>query len=95
METAQELPIFIRKGSIIPLSDGLLIYGDGEIVYKGVRITSENGRVRFSKPFLVEKVIFLSTTGKVTADNEELSVTIKRKVMTVEVKREVSEIKVT
>ncbi|MFP3202613.1 MAG: alpha-glucosidase MalA [Sulfolobus sp.] len=93
VDSKHELPIYIRKGSIIPLSDGLLVYGDGEILYNGVRIKSEGGIITFSKPFYLNNLLIFSAVGKVVVDGVELVPKINGKIMTIKVEKEVREVR--
>jgi alpha-glucosidase len=94
MDSRHELPIYIRRGSIIPLSDGLLVYGDGRVVYNGVVIQSESGKITFSKSFYLGSLLLYSLPRKIFVDGKEIDYKIKGKITTVDIGSEVKEVKV-
>lgn len=94
VDSKHELPIYVRRGSIIPLSDGLLVYGDGRVVYNGVVIQSEGGIITFSKPLYIESLSLYSLQGKVLVNDEEANYKINGKIVMVDIRSEVREVKV-
>ncbi|QGR19827.1 alpha-glucosidase MalA [Stygiolobus azoricus] len=94
VDSKHELPIYVRRGSIIPLSDGLLVYGDGRVVYNGVVIQSEGGIITFSKPLYLESLSLYSLQGKVLVNGKEANYKINGKIVMVDIRSEVREVKV-
>ncbi|MFP3234495.1 MAG: alpha-glucosidase MalA, partial [Sulfolobaceae archaeon] len=94
VDSRHELPIYIRRGSIIPLSDGLLVYGDGRVVYNGVVIQSESGKITFSKSFYLGSLLLYSLPRKIFVDGKEIDYKINGKITTVNIGSEVKEVKV-
>ena len=94
VDSRHELPIYIRRGSIIPLSDGLLVYGDGRVVYNGVVIQSESGKITFSKSFYLGSLLLYSLPRKIFVDGKEIDYKINGKITTVDIGSEVKEVKV-
>jgi alpha-glucosidase len=94
VDSRHELPIYIRRGSIIPLSDGLLVYGDGRVVYNGVVIQSESGKITFSKSFYLGSLLLYSLPRKIFVDGKEMDFKINGKITTVDIGSEVKEVKV-
>ncbi|BCS93134.1 MAG: alpha-glucosidase [Metallosphaera javensis (ex Sakai et al. 2022)] len=61
IKSTDELPIFVRMNSIIPLSNNdLLVFGDGEFQYKDIKISSESNKISLSRPSYVGKVVLFS-----------------------------------
>ncbi len=53
-DSTHDLPIYIREGSIVPLSDNdLLVFGEGRADLGGVEAISEEGKISFSRPLFV------------------------------------------
>jgi alpha-glucosidase len=94
VDSRHELPIYIRRGSIIPLSDGLLVYGDGRVVYNGVVIQSESGKITFSKSFYLGSLLLYSLPRKIFVDGKQIDYKINGKITTVDIGSEVKEVKV-
>lgn len=94
VDSRHELPVYIRRGSIIPLSDGLLVYGDGRVVYNGVVIQSESGKITFSKSFYLGSLLLYSLPRKIFVDGKEIDYKINGKITTVDIGNEVKEVKV-
>jgi Alpha-glucosidases, family 31 of glycosyl hydrolases len=94
VDSRHELPIYIRRGSIIPLSDGLLVYGDGRVVYNGVVIQSESGEITFSKSFYLGSLLLYSLPRKIFVDGKQIDCKINGKITTVDIESEVKEVKV-
>jgi len=94
VDSRHELPIYIRRGSIIPLSDGLLVYGDGRVVYNDVVIQSESGKITFSKSFYLGSLLLYSLPRKIFVDGKEIGYKINGKITTVDIGSEVKEVKV-
>jgi alpha-glucosidase len=94
VDSRHELPIYIRRGSIIPLSDGLLVYGDGRVVYNGIVIQSESGKITFSKSFYLGSLLLYSLPRKIFVDGKQIDYKINGKITTVDIGSEVKEVKV-
>lgn len=93
IDSSTDLPIYIREGSIIPLSEGdMIVYGNGKIDFDGVTIQS-NGNIIFSKPFFVRNLIIVSSASKVIVDGKEFSFSKKGKSIIINVNKEIKEIK--
>ncbi|AWR98465.1 glycoside hydrolase family 31 protein [Metallosphaera hakonensis JCM 8857 = DSM 7519] len=59
IESTDELPIFVREGSVIPLShDDLLVFNDGRFKSRDMEIESREGEIRLSKPSYLRSVIY-------------------------------------
>jgi len=93
IDSSTYLPIYIREGSIIPLSEGdMIVYGNGKIDFDGVTIQS-NGNIIFSKPFFVRNLIIVSSASKVIVDGKEFSFSKKGKSIIININKEIKEIK--
>lgn len=81
VNSVNDLPIYVREGSIIPFSDGdLLVFGDSRIKYKDVIIQSKDGRITFSKPYYVRNLIYVGKYEKILVDGKEASENINQEV---------------
>jgi len=93
IDSSTDLPIYIREGSIIPLSEGdMIVYGNGKIDYDDTAIQS-NGDITFSKPFFIRNLTVVSSASKVIVDGKEFSFSKKGKSLIINVNKEVKEIK--
>ena len=74
VNSTHDLPIYIREGSIVPLSDNdLLVFGDGSINIDGVEIRSEKNKITFSKPFQIRELIIYGVMAEsVNVDGKEM-----------------------
>ncbi|AWR96872.1 glycoside hydrolase family 31 protein [Acidianus sulfidivorans JP7] len=87
INSVNDLPIYIRENSVIPLSDGdLLVFGNGKITYKGTLIESNNGKITFSKQYFVRNLIYIGDYERIIADGEEKGNEINKEVKIIEIK---------
>ncbi len=73
IRSVNDMPIYIRKDSIIPLSDGdIIIYGNSKITYRNVMIESKGNRISFSKKFYINNLTLVGESNKIVIDGTEL-----------------------
>ncbi|MEM2013807.1 MAG: alpha-glucosidase MalA [Metallosphaera sp.] len=80
VRSKDELPIYVREGAIIPLSDhGLLVYGNGEYEYWGTKIVSTDNIVTFSPPVYIKSLIRIDENGRrmISVNSEVTAIRIK------------------
>lgn len=72
VESTDELPIYIREGSIIPLENNeWLIYGSSRFThYSGAEVESDEEGVSFSRKMYISKLILVGDVNKVSVDGK-------------------------
>ena len=94
IDSSTDLPIYIREGSIVPLSEGdMIIYGNSELKYDNVTIRSEGNLITFSQPFRLGKVTIVTDSNKVIVNGKEYEGTRQGNVIVVNINSEVSEMR--
>ncbi|ARM75469.1 alpha-glucosidase MalA [Acidianus manzaensis] len=72
IDSVNDLPIYIRENSIIPLSNGdLIVFGEAKIKYKGNIIESNDRKINFSKPFYIRQLIYVGEYEKILVNGKE------------------------
>ncbi|MFP3203820.1 MAG: glycoside hydrolase family 31 protein, partial [Sulfolobus sp.] len=94
IDSSTDLPIYIREGSIVPLSEGdMIIYGNSELKYDNVTIRSEGNLITFSKPFRLGKVTIITDSNKVIVNGKEYEGTRQGNAIVVNINSEVSQMR--
>jgi alpha-glucosidase len=94
IDSSTDLPIYIREGSIVPLSEGdMIIYGNSELKYDNVTIRSEGNLITFSKPFRLGKVTIVTDSNKVIVNGKEYEGARRGNAIVVNINSEVSEMR--
>jgi alpha-glucosidase len=94
IDSSTDLPIYIREGSIVPLSEGdMIIYGNSELKYDNVTIRSEGNLITFSQPFRLGKVTIVTDSNKVIVNGKEYEGARRGNAIVVNINSEVSEIR--
>ncbi|BCU69951.1 alpha-glucosidase MalA [Stygiolobus caldivivus] len=94
VDSRNDLPVYIREGSVIPLSEGdFIVYGEGSITVEGVSVRSSGKKVTFSKPYRLGKLLVYGLgPERARADGKEVEVVREGKVTVVRVDGTVKEV---